>query len=53
MTKCAECTHCGKQIVWNDAERQWEHAVPTTGLKRIACYVLQFAAPRRGSIFNR
>ena len=50
MHKFADCTHCGKRIVWNVKDESWEHCTPTTGLKPIACYVLRFATPRRGTV---
>ncbi len=50
MHKFADCSHCGKRIVWNVKTESWEHCTPTTGLKPIACYVMRFAAPRRGSV---
>lgn len=50
MAKFANCTHCGKRIYWNVTTKQWEHSTPTTGLKAIACYTLNFAAPKRGTI---
>lgn len=50
----AICTHCHKPISRPDASstlyRLWEHDTPTPGLKPVACYKVETATPRRGSI---
>jgi hypothetical protein len=46
----AECTNCGKQIVKESKDANWEHVIPTEGLRAFACRVITIATPRRGSI---
>lgn len=48
--KTAECTHCYKSMTWDEDTKQWEHDVPTPGLKPAFCQVIKVATPRRGSI---